>query len=228
MKSCKNFLTRIFTTLAATSFLAFATPSQAAVTIIDVNGTTSTNSPGFEAGGGAMVQFTLASQINNVAITSNIVCLSCKGIAYILTDFGSGTSLSDIVSATSFGSNTDPLLTTSSLAAGTYYLFLGSLEGGFVWNSSKQASYSVTPGSSVGSSFATINFDQSVPFASEFEALFGEDLLFKITADSNIPVPDPTSAVPEPATWIFMVLGMAAVGFSMRRMPKQTLQIRHT
>ncbi len=35
-------------------------------------------------------------------------------------------------------------------------------------------------------------------------------------------------AVPEPATWMFMLLGMAGVGFSMRRKGKQTLRVRYT
>ena len=35
-------------------------------------------------------------------------------------------------------------------------------------------------------------------------------------------------AVPEPATWMFMLLGMAGVGFSMRRKDKQTLRVRYT
>lgn len=37
-----------------------------------------------------------------------------------------------------------------------------------------------------------------------------------------------TPAVPEPTTWMFMLVGMAAVGFSMRRNYKQTLRVRYT
>ena len=35
------------------------------------------------------------------------------------------------------------------------------------------------------------------------------------------------AAVPEPATWMFMLLGMAAIGFTMRRKDKQTLSVRY-
>lgn len=35
-------------------------------------------------------------------------------------------------------------------------------------------------------------------------------------------------AVPEPSTWIFMLLGMTGVGFAMRRKDKQTLRVRYT
>ena len=33
-------------------------------------------------------------------------------------------------------------------------------------------------------------------------------------------------AVPEPGTWMLMLMGMAAVGFSMRRKEKQTVRVR--
>ena len=35
------------------------------------------------------------------------------------------------------------------------------------------------------------------------------------------------AAVPEPSTWMLMLLGMAAVGFTMRRKEKQTLRVRY-
>ena len=34
-------------------------------------------------------------------------------------------------------------------------------------------------------------------------------------------------AVPEPATWMFMLLGMAGIGFMMRRKDMQTLRVRY-
>ena len=36
------------------------------------------------------------------------------------------------------------------------------------------------------------------------------------------------AAVPEPAAWMLMLLGMAGVGFSMRRKEKPTLRVRYT
>jgi hypothetical protein len=35
-----------------------------------------------------------------------------------------------------------------------------------------------------------------------------------------------SAAVPEPGTWMLMLMGMAAVGFSMRRREKQTVRVR--
>ncbi len=37
-----------------------------------------------------------------------------------------------------------------------------------------------------------------------------------------------SAAVPEPATWMFMLVGMAGIGFTMRRKDKQTLRVRYT
>ena len=36
------------------------------------------------------------------------------------------------------------------------------------------------------------------------------------------------SAIPEPATWMMMLLGFAGIGFTMRRKNKSTLQVRYT
>ncbi|WP_411290547.1 PEP-CTERM sorting domain-containing protein [Sphingorhabdus sp.] len=36
------------------------------------------------------------------------------------------------------------------------------------------------------------------------------------------------AAVPEPSTWMFMLLGMTGVGYTMRRKDKQTLRVRYT
>ena len=36
------------------------------------------------------------------------------------------------------------------------------------------------------------------------------------------------AAVPEPAAWMLMLIGMAGVGFSMRRKDKTTLRVRYT
>lgn len=40
-------------------------------------------------------------------------------------------------------------------------------------------------------------------------------------------VGSPVAAVPEPAAWMLMLIGMAGVGFSMRRKDKQTLRVRY-
>lgn len=37
----------------------------------------------------------------------------------------------------------------------------------------------------------------------------------------------PTAAIPEPSTWLMMILGFAAVGFSMRRRKEQEARVRY-
>ena len=53
--------------------------------------------------------------------------------------------------------------------------------------------------------------------SSPANASFGGNLSFASVA-----------AVPEPATWMLMLMGMAGIGFSMRRKEKQTLRVRYT
>lgn len=201
---------KILKPMIAATLLVAAVPAQAAVTIIDVDGTGSASSPAFSGGGGAMVQFTLTSDLTNVSIFANINCAGCDGAAYLLTDFGPSADLSDIVAAGPFDASTDPLLTSSSLAAGTYYLFLGSFTGVFGWDSTQGATFTLAPGASVGPSFITDVFDSNVPFQSTFE-LIDEDMLFRITADPL------SSPVPEPGTWLMLILGFGAVGLAFRR-----------
>lgn len=51
----------------------------------------------------------------------------------------------------------------------------------------------------------------------------GAGLLFgRVTANATTVA----AAVPEPSTWMLMLLGMAGIGFSMRRKEKQTVRVR--
>jgi phospholipase/lecithinase/hemolysin len=48
-------------------------------------------------------------------------------------------------------------------------------------------------------------------------------LIGRVTANATTVA----AAVPEPSTWMLMLLGMAGVGFSMRRKANQTLRVRY-
>ncbi|MBH0179482.1 MAG: PEP-CTERM sorting domain-containing protein [Nitrospira sp.] len=206
----------IFKPMIAATLLFAAVSTQAyAITIIDVDGTASGNSPAFNGDGGAMVQFTLTSALTNVSIFADIVCAGCTGAAYLLTDFGPSADLSDIVAASSFDASTNPLLTSSSLAASTYYLFLSPFTGVFGWDSTQNATFTLASGASVGPSLITDVFDSNVPFQSTFQ-LIDQNLLFQITGDpiTGNPV---SSSVPEPGTWLMLILGLGAAGLVLRR-----------
>ena len=48
------------------------------------------------------------------------------------------------------------------------------------------------------------------------DALNGEQLAFQVRAGVPVALPPVTGAVPEPASWAMMILGMGAVGFALR------------
>lgn len=193
----------------AAALMVLSAPALATTTIISVTGPTSATSPSFSTGGGAMVEFTVASALTNVSIYADDVCISCDGQAFLLTDFGPSATLSDVVQLGSFDANTSPLLTLSSLDAGTYYFVLASTSGGFQWNATESPTFGLVPGATVGPSFVTESFDSSVPFNSTFSILADQNLLFRITADS-------ASAVPEPGTWLLLVIGFGGIGLVFR------------
>lgn len=56
----------------------------------------------------------------------------------------------------------------------------------------------------------------SVNYTATGNASYGGNLTFT-----------PTAAVPEPATWLMMIMGFAAVGFSMRRRKQQDVRVRY-
>ena len=201
--------------LAAGALLYGPAPALAATTIIDVSGTPSANSPGFNDGGGAMVEFTITTDLTNVSFFADTSCISCDGLAFLLTDFGPTADLSDVVLLEGFDGTTSPILATPSLAAGTYYLFLSALSGGFIWDSTEVPTFTLDPNATVGASFITSSFDSNVPFQSTFALLTEQDLLFHITADVG------GSAVPEPETWLMLILGFGAMGLSFRRASRQ-------
>ena len=53
-------------------------------------------------------------------------------------------------------------------------------------------------------------------------ALNGQQLTFQVRAGVPVAVPPVVGAVPEPASWAMMILGMGAVGFAMRRKVRQS------
>lgn len=58
-------------------------------------------------------------------------------------------------------------------------------------------------------------------------ALNGQQFDFQVRAGVPVVVPPVAGAVPEPATWGMMILGMDAVGFAMRRRQKVTTRVSY-
>jgi hypothetical protein len=65
--------------------------------------------------------------------------------------------------------------------------------------------------------FAGVLNSLSIEYVSRGTGSYGGNLTFT-----------PSGAVPEPMTWMMMILGFAAVGFAMRRRQKQNVQVRYS
>ena len=97
-----------------------------------------------------------------------------------------------------------------SLGAGTYWIGMSGLTSELGWTSFNNGGPSANPNQRQLSNETVI----STP------GIY--DLGFRIRSD------DMTAPVPEPATWMLMLMGMAGVGFVMRRKEKQTVRVRYS
>ena len=61
----------------------------------------------------------------------------------------------------------------------------------------------------------------------EFVSFMPEGSGFRALNQVRLNLTPSIAAVPEPSTWMLMLLGMAAVGFTMRRKEKNTLRVRY-
>jgi hypothetical protein len=64
--------------------------------------------------------------------------------------------------------------------------------------------------------FAEVLNTLSITYLSRGDGSYGGNLTFT-----------PTGAIPEPMTWALMLLGFAAVGYAMRRRPKQQVRVNY-
>ena len=105
---------------------------------------------------------------------------------------------------------------------GTTFLFGdGAASGGLGPQATGGYYASAAQSFSASSAFST-TFSLAAPGSVSFY-LFDDYL-----GDNSGGVSLAVAAVPEPATWMFMLLGMAGIGFTMRRKDKQTLRVRYT
>ena len=76
-----------------------------------------------------------------------------------------------------------------------------------------------------GQNFFGIRADNSTPITSVRIEALGNTRISSI-GQFRVEGLSAVGAVPEPSTWMLMLLGMAGIGFSMRRKEKQTLRVR--
>lgn len=87
--------------------------------------------------------------------------------------------------------------------------------------------YQVSDQNRIGWAFS---FNGASTWSYNDNAAFASDIPNGGSADADMNVwafrTDAQGAVPEPAAWMMMLIGMAGIGFSMRRKDKQTLRVR--
>ena len=227
----RNFVSKILAGATVTAgILVLSSPASAAVVLTDVNGpnlTTAIKASTTNTQNTNIVVFgcTLNNgQCDNVTFTGNTAMNITDGAGYAqISDAAGGTSLTQIAS--------DPLEAFSAYQFSIQLLQAGSIT----------VEYQLT-GSSVWSlaTFGDINnpFLQNANTNRDYQitATAGESLsALRVTSTDNIDqfkqnsinlIPA-VAAVPEPTTWMLMLLGMAGIGFSMRRKDKQTLRVRY-
>ena len=226
----RNFVRTIFAGATVTAgILVLSSPATAAVVLTDVNGpnlTTAIKASTTNTQNDNTVVYGCTQndgQCSNVTFTANTAVHITDGAGYasISDVLGDAASLLTIVS--------DPLPNFSAyqfsiaLNQAGNILVEYQLAGSLNW---------------VAATFGDINnpFAQAANTNRDYQitATAGESLsALRLTSTSRISLFKQNSinlasvgAVPEPTTWMLMLLGMAGVGFSMRRKEKQTLRVR--
>ena len=105
---------------------------------------------------------------------------------------------------------------------GTTFLFGDGAASGGLGPQATGGYYSTAAQSFGASSAFSTKFSLAAPSSVSFY-LFDDNL-----GDNSGGVSLAVAAVPEPTTWMLMLLGMAGIGFTMRRKEKQTLRVRYT
>ncbi|MGR6331175.1 PEPxxWA-CTERM sorting domain-containing protein [Sphingomonas sp. XXL09] len=195
--------------LTALTTVAVAAPASAATTIY-------TSATAFNAATINAVARTIPASANpGSSYTLGGVTFSTTGSLLLFNDgaYGSGIAYLADDRQNMGGPNYNIAATTNALA-----LTLGSYFGGntfsYVVNGVTQ---SITLGNNRATSF--LGFTSDTPINVSFSVPTNAEL--DVTGFTTA-----TAAVPEPATWALMILGMGAVGFAMRRRSKVSTTLR--
>ena len=196
---------RKFSIAAALSASLFAVSSLQAATIVDLNGVTNASTNGANA-----VTLNLDAGVYNL----NFV----EGAYTAFTRFSTVTGCDGLGAKCITGFENSARYV---IDGATFFFGDGAASGGL----GPQATggyYSTAAQSFAASDVFTSTFTLAAPRAVSFY-LFDDNL-----GDNSGGVSLAVAAVPEPATWMLMLMGMAGVGFAMRRKEKQTLRVRYT
>ena len=228
----RNFVHTILSgATASAGILVLSSPATAAVVLTDVNGpnlptaikasTTNTQNNNIVVFGCTLNN----GQCANVTFTGNTAMNITDGAGYAqISDAAGGISLTQIVSNpfedfSAYQFNIQLLqagnITVEYQLAGSLNWILatpGDITNPFQQNANTNRDYQIT--ATAGESLSALRLTST-----------GNIDQFKQNSINLIPA---VAAVPEPSTWMLMLLGMAGVGFTMRRKDKQTLRVRYT
>ncbi len=202
--------------LAALSLLFLAETAQATV-LLNVSGVGSTGQL-LQSRTAAAVSFTLDQSYTSVSISADLVCVNCSGKVVLMKDrVGPTATLADFITGESLkeSSGTSPLFSGLDLSRGEYFLIFANAgdTGAAGWTGADPATITMLAGITRGFDLYAGSLD-SVTYNSGFQGVLGtRALLYSITGDAA----GETSAVPEPGTWMLMILGFGLTAFHLRR-----------
>jgi hypothetical protein len=192
--------------------------------IITTNGTPNTGS-GIDPSQFMVLQFTLGSNYNNVAISAALASFASgdSGTAFLTNQIGPGTTVANQLATTNFNfalvsdltTLVDvPLFSGLTLNAGTYDVVLtGPSPINDLISRNQSATYTTAAGASVATGFAnTGNIDTTYSPASTFtlEGDTGLPLFFTVTGNQP-------NTVPEPSYAVLLLAGLGAMLLRWRR-----------
>ena len=174
------------------------TLASAATTYISVTGPASPSSP-VTLGSAAFAEaFALTQTLTGISISAPTVCAGCTGTVFLTNDVGPSATLANVFNAANYTGQAT-LFSGISLGPGTYFLIIAIESGSFGWTASDSPVFFGTGGASDQASLSASPV-ALIPYQSNF-LIFAPDLLYTLTADDPVPVP-------EPATWTMMATAL--------------------
>lgn len=204
------------------ALMVLASPVSA-VPLLSVTGTENTGHT-IDAGEAAAVDFTFNSAFDDVGVTADLTSINAMGGAWLMgpdtsSTFGAIVAFVDFADITFNGAATS-LFSGLSLGPGIYTVLvavateLGAQDNGFMfWNGSTTATSSATAAPNVlqGVDFFASDAASVAPYTplANFDVTFNTHAHFAVTG--TIPTGGGTP-VPEPASVMLLVLGLAIMG----------------
>ncbi len=184
--------------------LCLCAPAVMAATVLSISGPDTDAAPVFRNSGAFAVSFTVDGPITGADIFVDYTCFDvCSGSALLLDDFGPSSS---ILAAATYDGSTDLVLSNATLIDGLNVLLLTVDDGIIAWNDTATPTI-VSELAEPRGSFVSTDYNDSLPWNSDFSALFDTALKYRIE----------TSVVPLPTTALLLGTALLGAGAFARR-----------